>query len=327
MRTLHSFLPWILGIGAMVLFHFVLFPALGPYPQSIILIAGISVVLATSLTLVNGFTGQFSLGHAGFMAVGAYCSAAMTVYLWPSLGWAEELFPLFFVGSLASGGLLAACFGYLVGLPSLRLRGDYLAIVTLGFGEIIRVVLLNMNSLGGARGLSGIPTLVSLNPAWILWTAFLSTLVVSRYIGTPSGRAMLAVREDEVAAEAMGVNTTGTKVKAFVMGSFWAGVAGGLYAHYFGYLNPGAFGFMKSFEVVVIIVLGGLGSVSGAVMAAIALTILPEALRDLQKITGVDFRMIIYSLVLILFMLLRPNGLLGRKELPDLWRKWRRKEA
>lgn len=320
--TLKSYLPWVVaGVGCVILAS-VVFPSLNFYYQDIFLAAGINIVLAVSLTLINGFTGQFSLGHAGFMAVGAYTSASLTVFLLPTLGLDPASVQFFFFASLVAGGILAAFFGWLVGLPSLRLKGDYLAIVTLGFGEIIRVILLNVPVLGGPRGMTGIPPLA--DQWWMIFSSFLVSFLVLRLIGTPSGRAMFAVREDEVAAEAMGVNTTKTKVKAFLIGAFFAGVAGGLYAHKFGNINPAAFGFMKGFEVVVIIVLGGLGSVSGAILSAIALTILPEALRPLQDLTGIDFRMIIYSLILILFMLLRPNGLLGRDEVIDLWRRWRK---
>jgi branched-chain amino acid transport system permease protein len=321
--TLRSYSPWMIAFVASALLAFVIYPNLNYYHQDIFLAAGINIILAVSLTLVNGFTGQFSLGHAGFMAVGAYTASTLTVFVLPGLALAAFGGNAFFGMSLVAGGLLAALCGYLVGLPSLRLKGDYLAIVTLGFGEIIRVTLLNVPALGGPRGMTGIPPFA--NQVWMIFSCLAVSFVVIRLIGTPSGRAMFSVREDEVAAEAMGVNTTRTKVKAFVLGAFWAGVAGGLYAHKFGNINPGAFGFMKSFEVVVIVVLGGLGSVSGAILAAIGLTILPEALRPLQEITGIDFRMIIYSLVLILFMLLKPNGLLGRHELIYHWRKWRAK--
>jgi branched-chain amino acid transport system permease protein len=322
-RTLRSYLPWSVGFLACCFLAFVFFPGLNYYYQDIFLATGINIVLAVSLTLINGFTGQFSLGHAGFMAVGAYTAATLTVFLLPGLHLDPVSTQAFFLGSLVVGGSLAAICGYVVGLPSLRLKGDYLAIVTLGFGEIIRVILLNVPVLGGPRGMTGIPPFA--NQAWMVFTAFAVVFAVLRLIGTPSGRAMFSVREDEVAAEAMGVNTTRTKVRAFVIGAFWAGVAGGLYAHKFGNINPAAFGFMKSFEVVVIIVLGGLSSVSGAILAAIGLTILPEALRPLQEITGIDFRMVIYSLILILFMLLRPKGLLGRHELSYYWQRFRRR--
>lgn len=319
-RTLQSLIPWVFALAGCLVLIFGIYPAINPYYQSIFMVAAMNIVLATSLTLINGFTGQFSLGHAGFMAVGGYAAAALTTYLLPTLGWSMPLQLFFFFGALVVGGLFSAVGGYVVGLPSLRLKGDYLAIVTLGFGEIIRVALLNIDYLGGARGLSGIQ--IFTNEAWLVPAAFICSFCAFRLLGTPTGRGMFSVREDEVAAEAMGVNTTRVKVRAFVIGAFWAGVAGGLYAHQYGYLSPTNFNFMKSFDVVVIIVLGGLGSVSGAIMAAIALAILPEALRPLQQITGYDFRMILYSLILILFMVFKPNGLLGRHELSYYLRKW-----
>ncbi|MGZ3694505.1 MAG: branched-chain amino acid ABC transporter permease [Bdellovibrionota bacterium] len=326
-QTLRSYFPWVFALlGCIVLAAFI-YPNINPYYQSIFMIACINIVLACSLTLINGFTGQFSLGHAGFMAVGAYTTAAISIFVVPKLG-LDNAGPvveqLCFFGSLLGAGLFAAACGYFVGLPSLRLKGDYLAIVTLGFGEIIGVILQNTEFLGGARGLSGIKTLT--NVWWLVAAALATAFCAFRLIGTPTGRGMFSVREDEIAAEAMGVNTTKVKVNAFVLSSFWAGIAGGLFAHYYGYLNPSIFGFMKSFEAVVIIVLGGLGSVSGAILAAIGLTILPEALRPLQEITRLDFRMIIYSLILILFMLLKPNGLLGRHEISYYYRKWRSKK-
>lgn len=322
-RTLASFIPWVGALAFCLAVIYGFYPNINPYYQSIFLVAMMNIILATSLTLINGFTGQFSLGHAGFMAVGGYCAAALTVYLLPKTGFAAYVGgeQFFFLGSLIAGGILAAIGGYIVGLPSLRLKGDYLAIVTLGFGEIIRVGLLNIDSLGGARGLSGIA--IHTDQFWLVLGALACSFCAFRFLGTPTGRGMFSVREDEVAAEAMGVNTTRVKVRAFVIGAFWAGVAGGLYAHQYGYLSPTNFNFMKSFDAVVIIVLGGLGSVSGAILAAIALSILPEALRPLQQWTGMDFRMIIYSLILIFFMVFKPNGLLGRHE---IWHFFRRRK-
>jgi branched-chain amino acid transport system permease protein len=289
-----------------------------------------------SLNLINGFTGQFSLGHAGFMAVGAYSSAYLSTLIPPFVG------PLQFIyfGLLALvGGLFAAGAGFLVGLPSLRLRGDYLAIVTLGFGEIIRVVLLNTPAVGGARGMYGIQgptdwTFGSITFSkfffgythalfWVLACFFF----IHRVIRSSHGRAFLSVREDEIAAEAMGINTTQAKVRAFVLSSFFAGVAGSIFAHYSNYLNPSTFSFMRSVDAVIMVVLGGMGSLSGSLMAAGIITILPEALRPLQEATGVDLRMVIYSLCLILLMILRPKGLMGNKELGKFWKARRKNES
>lgn len=308
--------------------------AANAYIQLLLIYVCVNAILALSLNLVNGFTGQFSIGHAGFMAIGAYCSA----YLSTKINFFSDLFsflnfPLYAIG----GGILAALAGLLVGLPSLRLRGDYLAIVTLGFGEIIRVVLLNLDAVGGPRGFYGIPGFpaLSLNLAGmnlelseffvgffqaLLWV-IITFVILWRLIRSTHGRVFLSVREDEIAAEAMGVNTTQVKVRAFVLSSFFAGVAGSIFAHYANYLNPSTFSFFKSFDVIIMVVLGGMGSLTGSLMAAVVITILPEALRPLQDITGVDLRMIIYSLVLILLMILRPQGIMGSKEITLSGRK------
>jgi branched-chain amino acid transport system permease protein len=292
------------------------------YIQTLIIYCGINIILAVSLNLVNGFTGQFSIGHAGFMAVGAYSSAYLSM-TFPQ--WAGPIIGINFFLNTLIGGLLAALAGLAVGLPSLRLKGDYLAIVTLGFGEIIRVVLLNIDAVGGARGMYGIP-----QSADFFWTAawvFVTILFLVRLINSTHGRTFLSVREDEIAAESMGINTTRVKVTAFVISSFFAGVAGSLFAHYLRYLNPSTFSFMKSIDVVVMVVLGGMGSFSGSVLAAIIITLLPEALRPLQEITKTDFRMVIYSLTLVFLMLTRPKGLFGKNEISDLWRRYVRRAS
>ena len=289
-------------------------PSSFSYYNSILCLAGINAILAVSLNLVNGITGQFSLGHAGFMAIGAYASACLSVYAFPGLPG-----QLAFVLAMAGGAALAGLAGYLVGLPSLRLRGDYLAIVTLGFGEIIRVAILNMDFLGGARGFIGIPAEAS--PFWVIFILLLCMLGCVRLMQSTHGRAWLAIREDEVAAEAMGVDTTRYKVLAFSISAAGAGTAGALFAHLQAFINPGSFDFMKSVDIVIMVVLGGMGSMSGSVLAALALTLLPEALRPLAQLTGVDLRMVIYSLALILMMIWRPGGLMGRRELWQLWKR------
>ena len=285
-----------------------------PYYFQVLMLIGINIVLAVSLNLVNGFTGQFSIGHAGFMAVGAYASAMFTFKLGMPLVASLHGVPqpvaegIALLMALVAGGLLAAGAGWLVGLPSLRLRGDYLAIVTLGFGEIIRVAILNMESIGGARGLPGIPQYA--NFFWVFGSV-VAVILLARNLGhSTHGRALFAIRDDEVAAEALGVDTTSYKVLAFVLGAFFAGVAGGLFAHFLSYLNPSSFTFLKSIEVIAMVVLGGMGSISGSVIAAIVLTLLPEVLRPVK-----EFRMVIYSLMLIVLMITRPQGLLGTREL------------
>ena len=265
----------------------------------------INVVLAVSLNLVNGYTGQFSLGHAGFMAVGAYVSAYITTTLFHLKGGAIEQFV--FLGSLLAAGLAAAVTGFLVGAPSLRLRGDYLAIVTLGFGEIIRVALENFDFMGGPRGFSvsaGSPNARWMFGFWALGFAAAATYSVLALVHSTYGRGFLAVRDDEVAAEAMGINTTRYKIVAFVLGSFFAGIGGGLYAHAKQFINPDGFDFLKSIEIVVMVILGGMGNTAGVILAAVILTVLPEVLRPLES-----YRMIIYSALLILIMLTRPDGL------------------
>lgn len=312
------------------------------YTQLILLYICVNVILALSLNLVNGFTGQFSIGHAGFMAVGAYVSAYLSTK--PEFGGVKlDMFggAFDFINYLiyaVCGGLVAAFAGWVVGLPSLRLRGDYLAIVTLGFGEIIRVVLLNMQVVGGARGMFGIlsPADIELGP--ITFSSFLinfllagfwvmtTFLVLWRLGHSTHGRAFLSVREDEIAAEAMGVNTTQMKVKAFVISSFFAGIAGAIFAHSAHYLNPSTFGFTKSVDAIIMVVLGGMGSLTGSVLAAIVVTVVPElVLRPLQEYTGIDLRMVIYSLLLIIFMITRPQGIFGTRELPDLFKFNKRK--
>ena len=318
---------WLLGALALSLGMSALSGSIDPYFLDVVMGVGVSIVLASSLNLINGFTGQFSLGHAGFMAVGAYTSAMLSTVLAPRLGWPPALLQwVFFPASLVAGGVVAAVAGLVVGAPSLRLKGDYLAIVTLGFGEIIRVILQNLDGVGGARGLTGVPTYSTL--FWTFGTAALTVYTVWALLNSTHGRGFLAVADDEVAAEAMGLDTTRYKITAFGIGSFFAGVAGGLYAHLKGYLNPGGFSFDKSIEIVVMVILGGMGRHAGVVFAAILLTLLPEGLRELgarsipNPFGGAawslewikDMRMILYSLLLILLMLLRPQGLFHRGE-------------
>jgi branched-chain amino acid transport system permease protein len=290
-------------LGATYPLGLVLASALNSYYQQIIVYIGINVMLAVSLNLINGITGQFSLGHAGFMAVGAYVSAAASSSLVAGLAP-----PLALPIVLLLGGAAAAVAGLVVGLPTLRLRGDYLAITTLGFGEIIRVVILNTESVGGARGLGGMPPLSGF--ASVYACAITCVVMIWRLVHSQRGKAFTAVREDEIAAAAMGIDTTRYKISAFVLGAFWAGVAGALFAHFIGYIHTNSFTFLKSVELVVMVVLGGMGSISGAIIAAAGLTVLTEALRFLA-----DYRMIIYSALLVAMMLTRPGGLLGRREL------------
>jgi len=369
-HALQSAAPLLVAVGVGLLMHFAVQPAVGAFKARVLVDIGINIILAVSLTLVNGFTGQFSIGHAGFMALGGYAAGALSYYgsfrLFGAaafhggvLSWTASQGPfhgpwlgsgdLLFVAACLVGGLVAAGAGYLVGLPSLRLRGDYLAIVTLGFGEIVRVVLQSTQTqlsqapdvaatpwplltlkLGGALGFIGLPFYTTL--FWVYLAVALTLAVAIRLKRSSYGRAFLAIREDEVAAEALGVHTTRYKVRAFVLAAFLAGVAGALYAHLVGSVNAGELGFQKSFEVVIMVVLGGMGSVSGSTLAAIVLTLLPELLRTVTGSVNTylprayelpDLRMIIYSLALILMMILRPQGFFGLREIWD-WRVRRR---
>lgn len=259
----------------------------------------INIILAVGLNLIIGFSGQFSLGHAGFMAIGAYCTAIMTIKIPTLLG--------LFVGILL-GAIVAGAVALVVGIPTLRLKGDYLAIATLGVAEIIRIAILNMGSLtNGAAGLSDIPYLTT----WQLTFIFVVlTLIISvNYIKSSAGRATIAIREDEIAAESMGINTTKYKTIAFVIGAATAAVAGGLHASYFSVIRPADFTFMKSIDILIIVVFGGLGSVTGSIVAAIVLGIINVFLQPFGQL-----RMILYSLALIAIMIFKPSGLFGTKE-------------
>jgi branched-chain amino acid transport system permease protein len=280
-----------------------------PYYLDVLTIIGINVILAVSLNLVNGYTGQFSLGHAGFMSVGAYLSAAVSLNLGPALlgdSPSPLLQGLFFLGALLVGGAAAAAAGLVVGIPSLRLRGDYLAIVTLAFGEIIRVTFQNIDALGGALGLNGIPPYTTI--FWVLAFAALTVFTVTCLVNSTYGRGFLAVHDDEIAAAAVGLNPTRYKIVAFVVSAFFAGIAGGLYGHFRLTITPGGFDFTKSIEIVVMVILGGMGNTPGVILAAILLTLLPEVLRPVA-----EYRMILYSLLLIVLMILRTDGLFTLK--------------
>jgi branched-chain amino acid transport system permease protein len=414
---LHSALHALWPIAVSILIALIMFRIVGPvsggFATKVMLVAGINIVLAVSLTVVNGFTGQFSLGHAGFMAVGGYVAAGIVYYgsmrIW---GTAESLggalsFPgdaedftgsflgkgdLLFLISCLIGGLVAAGAGWVVGLPSLRLRGDYLAIVTLGFGEIVRVLLQGTKDqiqpwkvdeaqaapwyelpilLGGPKGFNLLPIYTTL--FWVYLCVGLTLIFVYRLKSSSTGRAFLSIREDEIAAQAMGVDITKYKVRAFVLSSFLAGVAGALYGLDIGAISATELGFQKSFDIIIMVVLGGMGSISGATLAAIILTILPELLRDpppvwpagavvlaimivVQAVRkrwrirplvivaivtagleiarqlcvkyGVniaEYRLVLYALMLILMMILRPDGLFGVNELWDYFGRRRKR--
>jgi branched-chain amino acid transport system permease protein len=323
---LRNAIPLLIGIAIAFVMNELIAPSLGGF-ASLLAFAGINIILAVSLNIVNGYAGQFSIGHAGFMSLGGYVGAAVVYYGTYKLfgdpsfglhgGWLSYDGPagrgpelpldtgdLLFIGGCLAGGVVAAAAGWIVGLPSLRLRGDYLAIVTLGFGEIVRVIIqgtdpqigpyslsdadvakLNdtslpalMGNLGGAKSLSGLPTYAT--PFWIFVWVGITLIVAIRLKYSGYGRALLSIREDEVAARSIGVNVTTYNVRAFTLSAFFAGVGGVLFALNIGQIKASDLAFQRSFEIVIMVVLGGLGSVSGAVLAAILLTILPEFLRQ-----------------------------------------------
>ena len=280
-----------------ILFGLTTFQTIKPYYTGIIILTLINIILAVSLNLIVGFTGQLCLGHAGFMAIGAYVSAMLTK---------EANFPFFI--ALLIGAIIASIFAALIGYPTLRLKGDYFAITTLAFCEIIRVIIMNIEAVGGATGLKSIPKKTDFTIAFIF--AALTVLIIYNILHSSQGRAMITVRENEIAAEAMGVNTFKYKMMAFIIGAFFAGLAGALYAHYMGYIQPSNFNFVKSIDYLTYVVFGGMGSLSGSIIATIVLTFLPELLRSFA-----EYRMIVYPLALIVLMIFRPQGLLGDKEL------------
>ncbi|CAM2956568.1 branched-chain amino acid ABC transporter permease [Rariglobus hedericola] len=281
--------------------------AFNAYHLDIAMTVGIAIILAVSLNLINGHTGLFSLGHAGFMAIGAYLSATITLFVGPQLtGPAPSAFATqaIFFTALLTGGLCAAFAGILIGLPSLRLKGDYLALVTLGFGEIVRVIFQNIEPLGGALGLYGIHPLT--NFAWIYSGVALTIFTVSCLVNSTYGRGFLATHDNEIAARSIGLNTTRYKITAFAVGAFFAGIAGGLFAHLRMTIDPRGFDFSRSIEIILMVILGGMGNTLGVILAAVVLTVLPEVLRPVA-----EYRMIIYSLLLVILMIARPQGLLN----------------
>ena len=314
---------WVLGaIGILIVLQLTVVDGLllggpiqqGPYIHQIMILVGINVILSVSLNLINGFTGQFSIGHAGFFAVGAYTSAFVVSTIGASVRNVVSFLPstgqdavLLLVG-IAAGALLAGIAGLAVGIPSLRLRGDYLAIVTLGFGEIIRVFILNIDAVGGSRGFTGIPKLS--NFFWVYLFVVLTVMTVQNLIYSSYGRAFISIRDDEIAAEAMGVDTTRFKVMSFVISSMFGGIAGALFGHFTMYLHPNTFTFIKSFELIIMIVIGGLGSIEGSILGAVLMTVILEVFRGFGP-----YRLVIFSMTLILIMIYRPQGIMGAKAL------------
>lgn len=330
-RHLSLILFVFLGIVTISLTHFEIINA---YVQIVILFIGINIILSSSLNLVNGYMGEFSCGHAGFMAVGAYVTSILNVLFFtqdrvfgaPLLDPGTSL--VFFPVTLIIGGLAAAVVGLLVAIPSFKTRGDYLAIITLAVSYIIKSSIENIQAIGGARGFMGMQKVVNsmsvtIELPWVMiWTFVftgLTIFIIHRFVNSTYGKGIVAVRDDEIAAEIMSVNTHRMKLVAFMLSSGLAGVAGGLFAHVLGYINPGSFTVMKSTEIMVMVYLGGMGSLSGSVLSAVCFTIMMELLRPLQVL-----KWVVIPFLLIVLMMFRPEGIMGNRELTDVFPKLRR---
>ncbi len=289
----------------IVLFTMIKSGTIDRYISNLLIMVLIMIIMSTSLNIATGFMGQLVLGHAGFMAIGAYTAALIAILLQPYI---ESTLLLFIVSALAAM-IMAGFAGVLVGAPALRLRGDYLGIMTLGFGEIIRVVITNLSDItNGAQGLYGVPRIMTFPIAF--WTTVIVVALIFLFMNSRHGRAILSIRDDEIASESVGINITKYKMIGFIVASMFAGIGGAMFAFKEGFLAPSSFGFMKSVEIFVIVVLGGMGSLSGSIIAAIVLVFLPEVLRSVN-----DYRYLIYSSLLVIIMLYRPQGLMGTKEL------------
>jgi len=282
-------------IGTILLYFILTFlissGIISNYWLGIIMIAGINIILASSLNLATGYLGQLTLGHAGFMSVGAYVSALCSIHL-----------ELPFIASLLMGAIIAAIIGVIIGIPTLRLKGDYLCIITLAFNEIIRVIMVNLSITNGSKGLVGIPR--STNFAIVFFSAAVKVFVIYSIVKSRHGRAIISIREDETASELSGIPTTYYKILAFAISAFFAGLAGGLYAHYITVISPKVFDYNKSVEILVIVVLGGMGNWKGSIIAAIVMTILPEYLRAFSQ-----YRMLLYAAILIIAMILKEKNI------------------
>src|SRR6187549_2820271 len=307
---------WVVALSVLALLQSGIQGVIGAYYYQIVIFVGINIILAVSLNLINGITGQFSIGHAGFYAVGAYTSATLVTYGESSMRAMVAFLPrigqdaVLLLAGIVVAAITAGIAGLAVGIPSLRLRGDYLAIVTLGFGEIIRVVILNVDAVGGARGFSSIPAMSDFFLFWVFLVVLITVSVIRNLVNSSYGRAFISIRDDEIAAEAMGVDTTRFKVLSFVISSMFAGIGGSLFGHYTAYLNPNSFTFITSFYLIIMIVVGGLGSIEGSILGAILITVVLEVFRSLSQ-----FRLVGFSILLVLVMLYRPQGLMGAAEM------------
>ena len=306
-RFKDTYLLNLLGIVALyIVFKFLITQGvLSRYYVGVLIFIGINIILATSLNIATGFLGQLALGHAGFMAIGAYTSALISKALIVQANPLPNTIIL--IISMFLAGVAAFFASLIIGIPSLRLRGDYLGIITLGFGEVIRVVINNVSFTGKAQGLSGIPMLTNFDNTF--WITVVIVVILFTLTNSKHGRAIVSIREDEIASEAVGIPTTFYKILGFSTPAFFGGVGGALYANYISFLDPNIFSFMKSVEILVIVVLGGMGSLTGSIIAAIVLTILPEALRDFA-----NYRMLAYSFLLVMMMIFKPSGIFGTSE-------------
>jgi branched-chain amino acid transport system permease protein len=296
-------MPALVALGFALSFAIPAYELLDLYVQLILIYVGINIILSLSLNLVNGYMGEFSVGHAGFMATGAYISAILTVKIFP-----HDQAALYFPVAIIAGGIAAAILGLIVAIPSFKTRGDYLAIVTLAFNMIIKAVFDNIDYVGGARGFTGLDRLTSL-PMTFFWTV-LSIWIMRNFIYSKYGRGMLAIREEEIAGEMMTVDTRRVKVLAFVVSSFFAGIAGALLAHMLQFINPRMFDIIKSTDILIMVYLGGIGSITGSIIGATLYTVLLEVLRPLEM-----WRMVLMPLLLVVLMIYRPHGIMGLREL------------
>lgn len=295
--------------GFIILEALILTGLINPYIHTVLCYAGVVVISALGLNLIYGYTGQFSLGHAAFFGIGAYTAALITRLLPKSGFWVLPI-------GLVVAGVVAGVIAFLIGLPILRLKSDYLGIATLGFGMIMNVLFKNSDKvipvMGGACGMRGIGKFTTF--PWVFFLGLGGIIVLRNLVFSSVGRALISIREDELAAEAVGVNSTKYKTLGFVIGCVYAGVAGGLYAHLYSYLSPDNFDFLKSIDVLLIVVIGGLGSISGTVIAGMGWAFLLEGLRVVLPSAVQEWRMVVYPLILIIFMLVRPGGAMGGKE-------------
>jgi branched-chain amino acid transport system permease protein len=298
------------------------FGIINPYIDLVLKYIGINIILTISLNLVNGYMGEFSVGHAGFMAIGAYAASLLTVWVFPR-GLGPFLFPL----ALLAGGIAAGIAGLGIAFPSFRTRGDYLAIVTLAFNMIIKSVLENVDAIGGPRGFMGMEKLTSL--WWVYLVVILMVFLARNYVFSNFGRGVLSIREDETASGLVSVNTRQVKVLTFVFSAFLAGVAGGLFAHELQFINPGSFTILKSTDMLVMVYLGGIGSLGGSILGATVFTVVMEGLRSVLQQVGIspEWRLVVAPLMLILLMIFRPYGIMGLREFRFLIPREERPEA